>query len=377
MIKIAILGSGLSGMIAALGLASYGIQSSIIAGSKCFGGIRTISITHKSATILEKYGVWSKILPYASKVQDIYVIDNKSPDMIHLNNMEAGLGHMVAEGDLFEIIRDYAESNKLISFIAHDYKDVVAVDNFCDIILDDDLQIQGIDLVLACDGKWSQVRDKYFKNIAHYDYKDTALVFNVKHQKKHQGTAVEHFINSGVFALLPRIDPYESGVVWSVPRKVAHAVYQSLQDSANASEVIMSMAGDFLGDMQLISDVKMFDLTGHISTQYYYKQIVLVGDCAHCMHPLAGQGLNQGIGDVGYLCELIKGQLDIGIAPSIALNRYQLHRSLDNAKMMCAIGVLHKIFKEENFVFKGLRRLGFGLIERSAIVKNAIISYGI
>jgi 2-octaprenyl-6-methoxyphenol hydroxylase len=381
--NITIIGCSYNGMLTALALASIGIKSTIIEKRKCddkfFHDPRTTSITSSSKDFLINIDTWPQLEKHTSQIDHIYVVDNKKPNSIEFNSSELAvhdhLGYMVQNYDLKKTLYDAVKQNNLITVInGIGYEDVVFNDG-CQILLDNQSSIN-TDLVIICDGKNSRLRAKYFPYLINKDYHQAALVFNVAHELEHQNCAVEHFLPTGPFAILPLANQNQSAIVWSIKADLA-MMYQNL-DQETFTKQVQNLFGDFLGKVKLITKISAFNLSAQIVRRYFYNNLVVVGDSAHCIHPLAGQGLNQGIKDIKALSQIIKKYTDLGLdINSIALTEYERARKHDNLKMFLATDFLDKIFSNNSSALSIIRTLGFNFLNRFPNLKDQIINYGI
>ena len=230
--------------------------------------------------------------------------------------------------------------------------------------------------MIVCDGKNSGLRAQYFPYLVNKDYAQIAFVFNVSHEKEHENCAVEHFLPTGPFAILPLLSQHQSAIVWSVKVDMA-MVYKSLAIQ-DFQDMVQDLFGQFLGKISIISSISSFNLSAQMTQKYYHNNIVLVGDAAHSIHPLAGQGLNQGIKDVQALSDIIKKYYDLGLdINSCALDEYQKQRKIGNMKMFLATDMLDKVFSNNSSALATIRNAGFKLLNKFPSLKKAIINYGV
>lgn len=375
--NIVILGCGLSGMITALSFAKLKIPITIIESKSTsdkdfFSDIRTTAITGSSRKFLDEIGVWKSIQEVVGDILDIYVVDNKAPQMIHFSSEDQSflpLGYIVRNTDFKRILFNELQKNKLITLIDQcSYKKVESTDNNSIIQLDNNKTIN-CNLLIVCDGSRSIVRTQYFPNYIEKYYGQTAITFYVKHEKEHEGTAVEHFMISGPFAILPLKNPYTSSIVWSLKDEQAK-IFQELPKE-EFEYLVQRNFGEFLGKIKIDSAIEAFPLKACLTKDYFYKRIILVADSAHIIHPLAGQGLNQGMKDICTLTEIIH---DIGIN-SLAFQKYQSFRQKDNMNMYLITDNINRIFSNSSKVLMSIRRTGMKIIEQFPIVKRRLAKY--
>lgn len=368
MMDITILGCGVTGMLTALRLAHEGVATTILERSdmKWHGDRRTIALTGFSKKILNKIGLWGSLESHIGEIKDVYVVDNKSPQMLHLAG-EGGsaTGYMIENSHLKEAVFEAIQKNPLITLRTEvDY----------DKSLDLSLSGSANNLLILCDGKGSSLRQKYFKDRVSKSYNQSAMTFLVRHAKPHEGTAVEHFMPQGPFASLPMRDPYESGIVWTEKTEVAE-LYMLMARSEFDGH-LAERFGNFLGRLEVISEPQAFPLSARVVRNYYHDNMVVVGDSAHTVHPLAGQGLNQGIKDIDVLGDIIARNLSVGLAvDELALKEYENKRWMDNYRMYLVTDNLNRLFSNNLPIWRDVRKLGLGLINKLPWAKGGLVGY--
>ncbi len=379
--NIAILGCSYSGMLMALSLAHHGIASHIIEKQKCeknfFLDPRTTSITYSSKNFLEQINIWPDLEPLSAAVKEIYILDNKNPDQLHLTNKERhNLGYMIANQDLKQSLFKLVKNHDLIKLTEQSgYDEINFISNQCQIKLSNQNELS-TELTIVADGKNSLARSKYFPYLINKDYGQVAFVFNVEHAKAHENCAIEHFLPTGPFAILPLVSQNQSAIVWSVKIDFARA-YNHLnhQDFTN---VIQEIFGEFLGKIKIITPISKFNLSAQIVQNYFLNNMVLIGDSAHSIHPLAGQGLNQGMKDIQALSSIIMQcySNNLNITHS-ELARYETMRKADNFKMFLATDCLDRVFSNNLQIVQVIRKTGFKVLNIFPGLIDKIIDYGI
>lgn len=380
--KVIIAGCGLSGMITALSLAYYGINSVIIEKKNTkdlafFNDLRTTALTSSTKNFLNEINIWSDISKISGNISDIYVVDNKAEDMLHfksphvrdeLQNKEP-MGYLVKNNIFKKILFELVLNNKLIQIIDNiDYKLKNNNDDGCEIILADGRELLA-KLLIICDGFNSSLKQNYFSDIINKNYSQYALTFLVKHEKQHEETAVEHFMPNGPFAILPLKDPHISSVVWTIKNEMRDVLLS--MSSEEFTYIIQENFGNFLGRISMSGEIAAFPLKACITKNYFNKKIVLIADSAHVIHPLAGQGLNQGIKDIK---SLIINILEHDISNKTLVN-YEKERKKDNLIMYEITDKLNMIFQLNYPLFFASRQLGFKAIEKISPLKNLLVSY--
>lgn len=376
--NITILGSGLSGMLTALAFAKHNMPTTIIESRSSkhkdfFKDVRTTALTLSSKKFFEDIEIWKDLVQIAGALNDIYVADNKAPEMLHFasEDLEDGelMGHLVENSHFKKLLFELVTKNKLINLLEdHSYDIKQNTEDGCKLVLNHKLQYE-CDLLIVCDGMNSKARQKYFSSAIEKSYNQHAITFIVQHEKPHEGTAVEHFMHSGPFAILPLKDQYLSSVVWTISSEKKDAIMNLPSDELEY--LVQQNFGDFLGKITIKSDAAAFPLKFYETKQYYNKKIILIADTAHIMHPLAGQGLNQGIKDIACLIESI---LEYGVS-NLALKQYQKARQADNSNMLEITDTINALFSNKSTMLHGARQIGFKAIEEVPLFKKLLVKY--
>jgi 2-octaprenyl-6-methoxyphenol hydroxylase len=376
--KITILGAGFGGMITALGFAARNIPITIIEGRSVEDedfckDIRTTALTAASKEFFQSIDIWDHLSEFTGPFKDIYVADNKGAEMVHLSSKDLPegqlMGHLIANTDFKRILLDLTRKNKLITLTDDtSYEVIENSDSGCELILNQKTSHQ-CDLLIVCDGRNSLTKQKYFSSLTNKNYDQYAMTFIVHHEKPHEGTAVEHFMPSGPFAILPLRDQNFSSIVWSIAAEKKDAILNLPDDEF--LYLVQQNFGEFLGKISINSEVGVFPLKLYETRKYYNKRVVLVADSAHVMHPLAGQGLNQGIKDIETLTRLVAEQG----AGEYVLQQYQNERKKDNSDMLELTDIINSVFSNHSKLFHAVRQFGFKMIEEIPILKKSLIKY--
>lgn len=384
---VKVLGLGLNGIITAISLASEKINVKIIEKFKTSSNNqlhdnRNISLTLKSKNFFEKIGIWDELKNHCSEVKDIYVVDNKNPQFLHFENdknTESVLGYMIPYSSLFKVALDIANKNEFIEIIYSDYE-VETKENKYKITLnnkDSDKVLaeenSSDNIIINCEGSRSKLR-KLFQNFDFIkDYKQTALIFNIKHEKPHEGTAIEHFTPTGIFAFLPLKGECESSIVWSLKNDFCDLYLDMPKDKF--TYFVKDLLGEQFGEIEIITEIQKHSIMGQITSNYYNKNIVLVGDIAHSIHPLAGQGFNQGVNDIEEISEIIKNAYSCNLSVSESdLREYQKKRKADNIMMFLSVDLLNKVFVNDFPVLNKIRKYGLQILNKFEFFKNKLIN---
>ena len=228
--------------------------------------------------------------------------------------------------------------------------------------------------MVGAEGRGSPSRDEAGFKMASWDYSHRAMIAGLDHSKPHENVAWEIFYPDGPFALLPMLDgpagQHRSALVWTVDEKDAAGVLK-LSDRAFLAEVHKRM-GDLLGELTLNSGRSSYPLSFQHTAKIVEHRLALIGDSAHGMHPIAGQGLNLGLRDVGALVEVLDEAIRLGLdlGDAQVLKKYEEWRALDALMVMGATDSLTRIFGVPGKSASAVRRLGMAGIQRSGWLKR-------
>ena len=381
---VIIFGGGLVGLALASALDSSGLSSILVdpadpapMGHVSFDG-RTSAVSSSSMRMLETIGVAAHLAEPGCPIWRIAVADGLKPGGLHFDPDDGEpLGFMHENRNLRAALHARADAGKNVwllwksrvaSVERGDHKVVVA--------LEDGRKLSA-PLLIAADGRNSKTREAAGINIARWKYDHQAIVSVLGHERPHEHVAYEIFYPTGPFALLPMNDGaagHRSAIVWSVPEDDA-AGWLSLSDEDFAAEAEAAMGG-FLGKVEMLAPRSTFPLGFHHAAQITAKRLALVGDAAHAIHPIAGQGLNLGFRDVAALAEvLVEGaRLGLDLGDQQLLARYQRWRSLDALSVAFATDTLTRIYGVPGKTASAVRRFGMGLVGRISPLRNRLMS---
>ncbi|EGD57818.1 2-octaprenyl-3-methyl-6-methoxy-1,4-benzoquinol hydroxylase [Novosphingobium nitrogenifigens DSM 19370] len=379
---VIILGGGLVGMTLAIGLAREGITSIVVDNSDPatqtadgFDG-RASAISTASWNLYTNLGMADDLEPKGCPIEAIAVTDAMKPGRIDFRP-EAGdgsLGRMFANRDLRVVMYDVASRESAITFLPKSR--VTARERGAhgvSVTLDDGRLLRG-SLLVAAEGRRSPTRDEAGFTPARWDYHHRAIIAGLTHEKPHGNVAWEIFYPAGPFALLPLLDDeqgrHRSALVWTVSEKDAAGAL-ALPDEAFLGEVSRRMNGIF-GELALSSARSSYPLNFHHTVKVVDQRLALVGDAAHGMHPIAGQGLNLGLRDVAALVEVLAEGMRMGLEPGDAqvLKRYERWRALDTFMVSGATDVLTRLFGMRGRLPSMVRRLGMAGVQRMPALKR-------
>jgi 2-octaprenylphenol hydroxylase len=332
--------------------------------------LRVSAISRASQHVFEALGVWPLIQKKRSQAYDRMVVWDESDGEIHFDAADIG------EPDLGHIIENRVIQTALLEAIAS----LDEVDLLCPAQVDDlDLQPERVvvtldsgdqieaSLLVGADGARSQVRERL--GIAYSvvrDYDQKAIVCVVRTEQGHDYTAWQRFLNTGPLAFLPLSDAHYSSIVWSADTAVADRI-MVMDDEAFCTAI--GEAFEFrLGRVDWTSARAAFPLRGTQAAAYVMPRLALVGDAAHTIHPLAGQGVNLGLLDAAALAEVLSGERDPG--RYVALRRYERMRRGENTVMMHSMEGFKRLFGSRLPGIGPLRSLGLSMVDRLPLLKR-------
>lgn len=383
---ILIVGGGLNGPATALALSQMGLSVTVIDAlpattrkEQDFDG-RSYALALASVRLLSRIGVWSRVATHSQPMLEIKVTDGRageapSPFLMHFDHAE------IEEGPMGHMIEDRYLRRALLD--AMDEAEAITVMNG-ETVVAQDVDAQGVRLTLAsgqtltgrlligCDGKRSGTAARAGIKRTGWEYDQTALVCAINHDSPHNGVAHQFFLPPGPLAILP-LPGNRSSIVWS-ERSDRAAAFQALDD-ANYLEVLRPRFGDFLGDISLAGKRFTYPLGLSIANEFIAPRLALVGDAAHGMHPIAGQGLNAGLRDIGALAQVLGDAEQRGedIAAIDVLQRYQEWRRFDTASLAMATDLSNRLFSSDNPLLRAARDIGMGAINAVPRLRRTFI----
>jgi 2-octaprenyl-6-methoxyphenol hydroxylase len=381
---VIIFGGGLVGLALASALDSSGLSAIVVDPADpslrkdaAFDG-RTSAVSSSSMRMLETIGVADHLAEAGCPIWRIAVADGLKPGGLHFDpDDQEPLGYMNENRYLRAALHARAEAGKNIWLL---WKSQVASvergEGGVVVALADGRKLYA-PLLVAADGRNSATREAAGINVARWKYDHQAIVSVLRHDRPHEHVAYEIFYPGGPFALLPMNDDaigHRSAIVWSVPEDDA-AGWLSLNDEDFAAEAEAAM-GEFLGKIELLAPRSSYPLGFHHAAQITADRLALVGDAAHAIHPIAGQGLNLGFRDAAALAQvLVEGaRLGLDLGDTQLLDRYQRWRSLDALSVAFATDTLTRVYGVPGKAASALRRLGMELVGRMSPLRNRLMS---
>jgi 2-octaprenyl-6-methoxyphenol hydroxylase len=382
---VIILGGGLVGLALAAALDSSGLSSIVIdpadpnaRNSQAFDG-RTSALSSSSKRMFDTIGISEHFPVPGCPIRRIEIADGLEPGGLCFDPGEDDepLGWMNENRHLRAALLGRAEAGKNIWLMWNARPgQVERADHGVTVRLEDG-RVVGAPLLIAAEGRNSPMREAAGIRCARWQYDHSAIVSTLRHDKPHQNVAYEIFYPSGPFALLPMTDDadgHRSAIVWSVPAADAPG-FLTLSDDDFAVEAEAAMGG-FLGRIGLLAPRSTYPLGFHHAARIADHRLALVGDAAHGMHPIAGQGVNVGYRDAAALAQvLVEGaRLGLDLGDQQLLTRYQRWRSLDTFMVSLATDSLTRLYGIPGATASKVRRFGMSLINRIGPVKDRLMA---
>ena len=379
---VLIVGSGLVGLVAAHCLSGLNYKvtlvdkKNLINSKNSFKDTRTVAVSEGSKIFLESLYLWSFIENYAEPIKNINVYDRSSNNKILFSNQikNKKLGYVIENKQFSKILINQLKKFKNTK-VHYGF-------NLVDVELNDKCtrafsnnSIINSKIIIAADGKNSQIKkivgNKTFKK----KYNESALVLNLFHKKKLNNTAYEIFYKTGPLAILPMKSSkgfFQSTIIWSNDDTFLRKL-TSLEKTF-IKNFIEEKIGHIVGSITKINSNQIFPLSAHINDSFINKRLIYVGDAAHSIHPIAGQGWNLGVNDVKNLYEISKYE-KINIGSDLFCQMYN-NKSYQRAFQLFQItDKLNSHFINSGKIYRFLSNIGFGLIEKNQSLKNKITKY--
>jgi 2-octaprenyl-6-methoxyphenol hydroxylase len=339
---------------------------------------RATAIAAAARRLFEAIGVWQAVADQAQPMLDMLITDSKLDDAVRPSFLsfagevepDEAFAHMIENRLLVDRLVDKAKvlgielrPTAVASFVHRA--------NEIDVSFADGEMI-GAKLLVGADGARSNIREQAGIATYGWDYGQSAIVTTVGHERPHNGRAEEHFLPAGPFAILP-LTGNRASIVWTERTREAERIV-ALAD-ANFHAKLEKRFGLHLGEIEVIGPRRAFPLGLYTARAFVAERLALIGDAAHVIHPIAGQGLNMGLRDVAALAEAVADAARLGIdvgGPDV-LERYQRWRRFDTAMMGVATDGLNRLFSNNSDVLRLARDIGLGVVDRLPPLKRMFI----
>lgn len=383
---IAVVGGGLNGPALALALAQIGLRVTVIdslpattRAAENFDG-RSYALALTSVRLLQSIGVWDAVQENAQPMLEIKVTDGRagegaSPFFMHFDHAEieeGPMGQMVEDRHLRQALSQAVKAESNITLMDGETVTAQQTDSMGARLALASGKVLRVKLIVGADGRSSGTAQRAGIKRIGWDYGQTALVCAIAHDRPHQGIAHQFFMPPGPLAILP-LTENRSSIVWS--ETTANAARVNALSEELYLDVLRPRFGDFLGEISLAGARYTYPLSLSLTHSMVADRVALLGDAAHGVHPIAGQGLNAGMRDVAALAEVVadayrRGQ-DIGSAT--VLNQYQLWRRFDNTALALATDTFNRLFSNDNPALRLARDIGMAALNAIPSMRRGFI----
>ena len=350
-------------------------------GARATGGrrpsaARTVAIAEGPRRLLESIGAWDAIAPKAQPILTMRIMDGGVRDAVRLPHLrfdapETGpLAHMAFNDDVVAAVSDLCDALG-VARIAASVARWRPGRHVAELGLADGRLVRAR-LAVAADGARSKLRTLADIPAYGWEYDQSGIVATIAHEYDHEGIAEQHFLPAGPFAILP-LPGRRSSIVWNERRADARALV-----ALDPDDFLRQLALRFtpkLGEISLASRVEAFPFRFQVARRFVGERLALVGDAAHLVHPIAGQGLNLGLRDVAALAETIVGAMRLGLDPGASgpLADYQTARRFDVAASGLGMDLMNRLFSNDLGPLRFVRDLGLRLVDRAPRLKDRFI----
>ena len=383
---IIIVGGGLNGPALALAAAQAGFKVTIIDALAVdrrkkadFDG-RSYALALTSTRLLQGIEIWDVVTDNAQPMLEIKVTDGRagegpSPWMMHFDHAEieeGPMGYLVEDRHLRRAFLDAMAANDLITHLAGETVTNQAIEGSkATVTLASGKTVTGT-LLIGSDGRSSGTAERAGIKRVGWGYRQTAVVCAVEHAHPHGSIAHQFFMPNGPLAILP-LTGNRSSIVWSETDSRA-AELAAMNDSAFL-DALRPAFGSFLGEINLTGARFTYPLGLTLANTFIADRVALIGDAAHGVHPIAGQGLNAGLRDVAALAQVLSEARSRGedIASPIVLQRYQQWRRFDTTTLAIATDTFNRLFSNDNPLLRAARDIGMGLVNAAPGLRRGVI----
>lgn len=381
---IIIIGGGMAGLTQAVMLAREGLNVTVIETQdpevirEQRRDGRASALAYGSQQILDNIGGWDAIADHAQPMWDIRITNQDSPWFLHYAHDLVGdmpMGYVVPNPIIIDALFSQLESLPNLHYCAPmRYTDICYTQDKVEVSLADG-NILSAQLLIGADGRFSKVREGAGIETKVIDYQQVGIVCTVAHEKDHEGIAQERFLPAGPFAILPLHGGFQSSLVWTEKKHLASLYLQ--MDPMMLTREISHRFGHYLGKISVASQCYSYPISAMSVDRITGSRMALVGDAAHGIHPIAGQGLNLGFRDIAALSKLIAEAYASGqdIGSSELLTRYAKARKTDITLMIAITDGLNRLFSNNNKAVSAVRGMGLKAVDTIPSLKKLFMRH--
>ncbi len=374
---LAIVGGGIIGLTLACALKDSGLKVLLIEArvqSAAVAKGQAYAVQLISSRIFQGIGVWEQILPQIATFNQIRLSDGDYPGVVQFQPGDLGtedLGYVAEHHALLQPLQDFLQACANVTYMCP--AEVVKTEYLSDAVtidikIGEEIQTIRTLLLVAADGARSLLREAAGIKTRGWQYWQSCIVAFVKPSQPHNNIAYEKFHASGPFAILP-LPGNRCRIVWTAPHAEAKAIC-ALDDEQFLVE-LQQRYGEQMGELELLGDRFVFPVQLMQSDRYVQSRLALIGDAAHCCHPVGGQGLNLGIRDAAALAQVLKAARKNGedIGDMQILRRYESWRKQENLAILGFTDLLDRMFSNTFLPIVVVRRIGLWVMQRVPLVK--------
>lgn len=375
---LAIVGGGIIGLTLACALKDSGLRVVLIEArldSVAAAKGQAYAVHLSSRRVFEQIGIWDKILPQIATFKHVRLSDADHPGVVEFQPADIGtdvLGYVAEHKALLAPLQEFLQQCPNVSYLCP--AEVVKTQYQqagveIELRVGSEVQTIRTQLLVAADGARSRIRSSAGINTRGWQYWQSCIVAFVKPEKPHNDTAYERFWASGPFAILP-LPGNRCRIVWTAPHEEAKALV-ALDDQQFLAELTRRY-GDHMGRLELDGDRFVFPVQLMQSDRYVLPRLALIGDAAHCCHPVGGQGLNMGIRDAAALAQVLQSAQNQGedIGEIRVLKRYERWRKQENLTILGFTDLLDRMFSNNWLPIVVMRRFGLWMLRRVPPIKT-------
>ena len=383
---IIIVGGGLNGSLMAIAAANIGLSTIVLDSKENDGSAenrfdgRSYALALSSVRLLKNLDVFEDIMEKSQPILDIKILDGKlvqgpSQFCLHFDNNEihnGPMGQMIEDRYIRKALFTRISENEQIEYkfdskVTEHKKQI----GYISVTLNNGKKINSR-LLIGADGRNSELAKRAEIVKSGWKYNQSALVCAIEHETKHNGVAWQYFLPSGPLAVLPMTGK-RSCIVWTEQNTNAKTI--NLFDKTKYKKILEARLGNFLGKFKIIGDRHSYPLELSIADRFIDERLALIGDAAHSVHPIAGQGLNAGFKDIAVLAHILQDAHHRGedLGSLVVLKRYEEWRRFDSVQLAYSTDLFNKLFSNENEALRLVRNIGLNLLDSIPAAKRNII----